>query len=149
MRSRQTKKGLAKAKADGAKLGGLRHGARELNRQSHIRAVELAKKYQSLLVSTNGKSLREFSKILYEAGCMTKGGKRLSASQVKRMLDRQVIDLAAVKERDRMKASLVSFLKNAKDKGDISMARDVIIVIQDAFGKAECEAIVRSLVAGL
>jgi hypothetical protein len=87
-RGKQIKESLDRARARGVVLGGLREATKEANWLAHAEAVERAKKFENVLINSVGKSLRQVSNELFSAGCMTRGGKPLSASQVKRMLSR-------------------------------------------------------------
>jgi DNA invertase Pin-like site-specific DNA recombinase len=74
--SARTKAGLAVAKANGKRLGGLRGGTAKANAVRQQRAQETAQKLSGLLIpmARNGSSLRAMAAALEAAGVLTPGG---------------------------------------------------------------------------
>ena len=85
-----TRKGLAAAKARGAKLGGLRPNTIKENMKAKQAATARAETLRHLLepAAAKGASLREMSSILAAAGKTTRNGSPLSASTVALQLQR-------------------------------------------------------------
>ncbi|MEA5416711.1 recombinase family protein [Synechococcus sp. BA-132 BA5] len=88
--SERTRDALAAAKARGVKLGGLRPNTITRNTAASERASGEAEKLRGVLgpMVTAGLTLREMAAALEGAGRTTKGGKQLSPTQVKRLLER-------------------------------------------------------------
>ncbi|WP_411876841.1 hypothetical protein [Vulcanococcus limneticus] len=87
-RSAAIKRGLAAARAKGVRLGALSDGTAAANCRSHGQAVDDAHRYRDVIQAAAGQSLRAISARLFSVGCMTCKGKPLSASQVRRMIER-------------------------------------------------------------
>lgn len=89
--SARTKAGLAIAKANGKRLGGLRGGTVKANAVRQQRALENAERLRGLLIplASNGSSLRVMAAALEAAGVLTPGGATTwTATGVKRTLAR-------------------------------------------------------------
>jgi DNA invertase Pin-like site-specific DNA recombinase len=88
--SERTKEALAAAKNRGVKLGGVRPGTIRSNESAKAKANYEAERLRPILQAMVGReaSLREIATALEGAGRTTRNGKRLSATQAKRLLTR-------------------------------------------------------------
>lgn len=88
--SERTKDALAAAKKRGVKLGGVRPGTIKSNEAAKAKADYEAEQLRPILQAMVAReaSLREISAALEGAGRTTRNGKRLSATQTKRLLAR-------------------------------------------------------------
>ncbi|MEB3327512.1 MAG: recombinase family protein, partial [Synechococcus sp.] len=88
--SERTKEALAAAKQRGVKLGGVRPGTIKTNAAAKARAIGEAEQLRPILEAmvAKGSTLREMASALAGAGRTTRSGQTLSATQVKRLLDR-------------------------------------------------------------
>jgi len=88
--SERTKEALAAAKQRGVKLGGMRPGTIKTNTAAKAKATNEAEQLRPILeaMMTKSATLREMASALAGAGRTTRSGKTLSATQVKRLLDR-------------------------------------------------------------
>jgi DNA invertase Pin-like site-specific DNA recombinase len=88
--SERTKEALAAAKQRGVKLGGVRPGTIKSNEAAKAKAdgeAELLRPILEAMVA-KGATLREMASALAGAGRTTRSGQTLSATQVKRLLER-------------------------------------------------------------
>jgi len=88
--SQRTKAGLAVAKARGVQLGGARPGTIKSNEAAKQRATDSAERVRPILEAMviTGSTLREMASGLAGAGFLTRNGKQLSPTQIKRMIIR-------------------------------------------------------------
>ncbi len=88
--SERTKEALAAAKQRGVKLGGVRPGTIKSNEAAKVKADRDAEQLRPILeaMAAKGATLREMASALAGAGRTTRNGQTLSATQVKRLLDR-------------------------------------------------------------
>jgi DNA invertase Pin-like site-specific DNA recombinase len=84
----RTKAGLAAAKAQGKRLGGIRPNTITRNDSAKAKAIDGAEQLRPLLVAlkAQGASLREMAQTLAAAGTTTAKGNPLSPTQIKRHL---------------------------------------------------------------
>jgi len=88
--SERTKEALAAAKQRGVKLGGVRPGTNKTNEAAKAKATDEAEQLRPILEAmvAKGATLREMAAALAGAGRTTRSGQTLSATQVKRLLER-------------------------------------------------------------
>ncbi len=88
----RTKEALAQAKARGKKLGGLRPSTLRRNDRARDAAAAASEKLRGMLEPLHQAqpptSYRQMAHVLYGAGITTRNGERLSASQIRRHLQR-------------------------------------------------------------
>ncbi len=96
--SERTKEALAAAKKRGVKLGGVRAGTIKSNVAAKAKADSEAESLRPILEAmvARGATLREMAAALAGAGRTTRNGQSLSASQVKRLLERLALSQAIV-----------------------------------------------------